>query len=247
MGLKALVITPTTGAPELVDAVKSVIGQTYSDVDHLIVVDGVDFSYRTDRTLEDGGIVVGNRVKRVDLPFNTGGGGFYGHRVMAAFSHLVNHDVVLFLDQDNWFEPNHVESLVKDIKELNVDWTYSLRKVFDKDKNFVCEDNCESLGRWPVWVNEQAYLIDSSSYCFKTDFLRKVGHVWDFGWGADRRFYTVIKEQLKHQNYTCSGLHTLNYRLGGNEGSVQAEFFLEGNIKTLEKYNGKLPWLNQFS
>lgn len=243
--MKALVITPTTGAPELVDAINSVVKQTYKDVDHLIVVDGSDFSLRTDNTLSDGGIIIGNRIRRVDLPFNTGGGGFYGHRVMAAFSHLVNHDVVLFLDQDNWFEPDHVETLIKDIKELNVDWSYSLRKIYDKDKNFVCNDNCESLGRWPVWVNDQAYLIDSSSYCFKTSFIRQFGHIWDFGWGADRRFYTIIKDQLKHQNYTCSGKHTLNYRLGGNEGSVQAEFFIEGNKKTEEKYNGKLPWLSQ--
>jgi len=247
MGLKALVITPTTGSPELVDAIDSVINQTYKDVNHLIVVDGADYSFRTDVTLRDGGIVVGDKIKRTDLPFNTGGNGFYGHRIMAAFSHLVNHDVVLFLDQDNWFEPDHVETMIKEIKQFNLDWTYSLRKIFNKDKTYICDDNCESLGRWPVWVNDQAYLIDSSSYCFKTEFIRKIGHLWDHGWGADRRFYTIVKDQLKHQNYTCTGKHTLNYRLGGNEGSVQSEFFEEGNKKTLEKYNNKLPWLNQFS
>ena len=242
MGLRALVITPTTGAPELVDAIHSVRDQTYLEVDHLIVCDGDRFRERTEHIVYK---VCEGYAQTCFLPYNTGGGGFYGHRIMAAFSHLVNHDVILFLDQDNWYEPNHVETLIKDIKELNVDWTYSLRKVYDKDKNLICEDNCESLGRWPVWVNDQAYLIDSSSYCFKTSFIRQIGHIWDHGWGADRRFYTIVKEQLKHQNYTCTGKHTLNYRLGGNEGSVQAEFFIEGNKKALEKYNGKLPWLSQ--
>lgn len=245
--MKALVITPTTGAPELTDAIKSVINQTYKNVDHLIVVDGFDFSSRVSHALSDGGIVLGNRINRVDIPYNTGGGGFYGHRIMSAFSHLVNHDVVLFLDQDNWFEPTHVESLVEEIKKYNLEWSYSLRKIYDKNQKYICEDNCESLGRWPVWVNEQAHLIDSSSYCFRTDFLRKVGHIWDWGWGADRRFYTILKDQLKHQNYTCTGKHTLCYRLGGNDGSVQKEFFEEGNQKTLLKYNHKLPWLGQFS
>ena len=245
--MKALVITPTTGAPELTDAIKSVINQTYKNVDHLIIVDGFDFSSRVNRALSDGGIVLGNRINRVDIPYNTGGGGFYGHRIMSAFSHLVNHDVVLFLDQDNWFDPTHVESLVEEIKKYNLEWSYSLRKIYDKNQKYICEDNCESLGRWPVWVNEQAHLIDSSSYCFRTDFLRKVGHIWDWGWGADRRFYTILKDQLKHQNYTCTGKHTLCYRLGGNDGSVQKEFFEEGNQKTLLKYNHKLPWLSQFS
>ena len=48
-----LVITPTTGAPELLDAVRSVIGQTYKNVDHLIVVDGAKFTQQTDKTLKD--------------------------------------------------------------------------------------------------------------------------------------------------------------------------------------------------
>lgn len=241
--MKVLVITPTTGAPELVDAVESVQKQTYKDVEHLLVVDGQEFESRTRRVLDN----VVTLPEICVLPYNTGGGGFYGHRIMAAFSHLVNHDYVLFLDQDNWYEPDHVESLIKEIKQFNLDWAYSLRKIYNKEKEYLCDDNCESLGRWPVWVNEGAYLIDVSSYCFKTSFLRNVGHIWDFGWGADRRFYTILKDNLKHQNYTCTGKHTLNYRLGGNEGSVQAEFFTEGNKRTMEKYNGKLPWLGQFS
>lgn len=254
--MKALVITPTTGAPELVDAIRSVTSQTYKNVDHLIVVDGADFSFRTDQVLNTGGIITGGRVRRIDLPFNTGGGGFYGHRVMAAFSHLVNHDFVLFLDQDNWFEPTHVESLINEIQQFNLDWSYSLRKIYDKDRNFICDDNCESLGRWPVWVDDNAFLIDSSSYCFKTSFIRKVGYHWDHGWGADRRFYTILKEHYKHQNYTCTGNHTLCYRLGGNEGSVQKEFFIEGNQRTNVKYlhgdngtanRGRYPWLNPSS
>lgn len=244
---KVLVITPTTGAPELADAIDSVYNQTYKSLEHLIVVDGAEYSTQTTNTLKHAEIMLDDRIKRVDLPFNTGGGGFYGHRIMAAFSHLVNHDYVLFLDQDNWFEPNHVECLVDEINRFNLDWAYSLRKIYSKEKEYLCDDNCESLGRWPAWVNEQAHLIDSSSYCFKTEFFRKVGHLWDFGWGADRRFYLILRDQLKHQNYTCTGKHSMCYRLGGNEGSVQAEFFTEGNQKTLTKYNNKLPWLDQLS
>jgi glycosyltransferase involved in cell wall biosynthesis len=241
LGLRALVITPTTGAPELEDAIKSVSSQTYTDVDHLVVCDGEKFKVQTDYIVNK--VCEGSGAQVCYLPYNTGGDGFYGHRIMAAFSHLVNHDVVLFLDQDNWFEPTHVETLVNEIKMFNLDWAYSLRKIYDKDKTYICDDNCESLGRWPVWVNDEAFLIDSSSYCFKTDFIRKIGHTWDWGWGADRRFYTIVKESLKHQNYTSTGKHTLCYRLGGNEGSVTGDFFVEGNKKITEKYKGKLPWV----
>ena len=239
-----LVITPTTGSIELVDAIHSVRDQTIP-VDHLVVCDGNKFKEQTKHIVNK--ICEGSGAEACYLPYNTGGGGFYGHRIMAGFSHLVNHDYVLFLDQDNWFEPNHVETMVKEIERFNLDWCYSLRKIFDKNKNFICDDNCESLGRWPAWVNENAFLIDSSSYCFKTSFLKQVGYVWDHGWGADRRFYTILKDLFKHQNYTCTGNHTLCYRLGGNEGSVTAEFFFEGNEKTKQKYDGKYPWLSQLS
>lgn len=238
-----LVITPTTGSPELVDAMRSVQSQTYKNVDHLIVVDGTKFSSYVDKIYNTVEFITDEKIKRVDLPFNTGGGGFYGHRVMAAFSHLVNHDYILFLDQDNWFEKDHVEMLVNECEKYKFDWAYSLRKIYSKDKEYLCEDNCESLGRWPVWVNKDAFLIDSSSYCFKREFLEEVGHLWHHGWGADRRFYTILKEHIKHNNYGCTGKHTLAYRLGGNEGSVNHEFFDEGNMKTLEMYNGNLPWL----
>jgi len=165
---------------------------------------------------------------------------------MAGFGHLINHDYVLFLDQDNWFEPDHVESLINTIETKELDWAYSLRQIFDKDKNYITVDNCESLGRWSAWVNKDAYLIDTSSYCFKTSFYRQVCHIWDHGWGGDRRFYTILKDHIKHDNYACSGKYTLNYRLGGNDGSVQAGFFIDGNRKQAEIYPEGYPW-NQYT
>jgi glycosyltransferase involved in cell wall biosynthesis len=243
LGLSILVITPTTGSPELVDAVYSVLNQTNKEVEHLLVVDGVEFSSRVDEVLNDARIITGGKVKRIDLPFNTGKNGFYGHRIMAGFGHLIDHDYVLFLDQDNWFEPGHVDSLINKIESKNLDWAYSLRQIFDKDKKYVTADNCESLGRWPAWVGENVYLIDTSSYCFKTSFYRQVCHIWDFGWGGDRRFYNILKDHIKHDNYACTGEFTLSYRLGGNEGSVNQEFFDEGNKKMHTKYAGKYPWI----
>lgn len=238
---KVLVITPTTGAPEVEQACRSILNQTV-ETEHLLVCDGEQFREKVQWMVDK--VVDHPRVKACYLPYNTGGNGFYGHRIMAAFSHLVNHDYLLFLDQDNWYELDHVESLITEIEKYKFDWAYSLRKIYSKDGNYLIDDNCESLGRWPVWVDNDSYLIDSSSYCFKTEFIRKVGHIWDFGWGADRRFYMSIKT---HRNYGCNGKHTLCYRLGGNEGSVQKEFFETGNQVTSLKYDGKFPWLAQFS
>jgi glycosyltransferase involved in cell wall biosynthesis len=244
--MSILVITPTTGAPELADAMRSVQFQTYKNIEHLIVVDGTKFSSNVDRVYNNVEFITDEKIKRIDLPFNTGGGGFYGHRIMAGFGHLINHDYVIFLDQDNWFEKDHVETLINKIESSNLDWAYSLRQIFDKDKTFITVDNCESLGRWPAWVGPDVHLIDTSSYCFKTSFYRQVCHIWDYGWGGDRRFYTILKNHIKHDNYACTGKYTLNYRLGGNDGSVQASFFIDGNKHQEGIYPGchprSFPW-----
>lgn len=245
MGLKkVLVIIPTTGSPELADSVRSIINQDYENTHLLLVVDGPQFSNNVTNVLNDLGIVgYGSKIFRCDLPFNTGGGGFYGHRIMAAFGHLIpDYNYVLFLDQDNWYDTNHVSSMIGSIEENKWDWCYSLRKVYDKDKNYLLNDDCESLGKWPIWTDEKSYLIDTSSYCFNTSFFAMLSHIWNFGWGADRRFYHIISNDVGHKNYGCTGQYTLNYRLGGNEGSVTKEFFLEGNKKTAARYKGVYPW-----
>jgi len=239
MGLNnALVIIPTTGDEIVANAIKSVLQQTV-DVDLLLVCDGDNFKSAVENIVTE---FYDDRIKSCYLPFNTGGGGFYGHRVMAAFGHLIPHEYVLFLDQDNWFQPDHVEKCLAEIKRFNFDYVYSLRRIHDMNGNYVCDDNCESLGRWPVWVNEDAFLVDTSSYCYKTEFFSQVSYLWHHGWGADRRFFTILKDHFKHKNFGCTGHYTLNYRCGGNEGSVQPEFFLQGNAQMEEKYKGKYPW-----
>lgn len=240
--MSVLVITPTTGAPELADAMRSVQCQTYKKIEHLVVVDGTKFSSNVDRVYNYVEFITDEKIKRVDLPFNTGGSGFYGHRIMAGFGHLTNHDYIIFLDQDNWFEPDHVETLINIIESKNLDWAYSLRQIVDKDKNFITADNCESLGRWPAWVGSDVHLIDTSAYCFKTSFYRQVCHLWDYGWGGDRRFYAILKDHFNHDNYACTGKYSLNYRLGGNDGSVQASFFIDGNKHQEGVYPGSYPW-----
>jgi glycosyltransferase involved in cell wall biosynthesis len=236
------VITPTIGSPKLTDAMQSVLAQTYEHISHLIVVDGSQYfeavtkhAYvpKQDRSIAS--ITV--------TPNNTGGvgDGFYGHRIYAAYPHLINTDYIFFLDEDNWYQPNHVETLVKTLGEGN-QFAYSLREVYDENKNYLCDDNCESLGKWPIWFkhNDPEYLIDTSSFAFTREFLIQVCHLWHWGWGGDRRFYNIVRDKAKHDT---SGKHTLCYRLDGNTNSVKPDFFEQGNEENHKRYNGKFPWI----
>lgn len=240
------VITPTIGQEYVCKAIESVQAQSYKNVNHLIVVDGHEFAEQFRKT-----VVYENLPQNVQIsiaPYNTGGGGFYGHRVYAAYPHLINTDYIAFLDEDNWFEPDHIKSLVDTIETQNLDWAYSLRNIYSKEGEFIAEDCCESLGKWPIFwadMRNPEFLVDTSSYLFKREVLNETAHHWHFGWGGDRRFYYIISNHYEKFKYHTNGKHTMNYRLDDamekKYGSL--DFFFDGNKKVLERHGGKYPWL----
>jgi glycosyltransferase involved in cell wall biosynthesis len=232
-----VVITPTIGSDKLADAIDSVQNQTYGNVQHLLVLDGYQYLHKAPQVDRD-------NLKMIMLPWNTGktGGNFYGHRIYAGVPHLLNADYIFFLDEDNWYESDHVASLV-DVLDRGNDFAYSLRKIFNPDKSYVADDNCEALGKWPIYFthHDPQYLIDTSSFAFKREFLQKTCHLWHSGWGGDRKyFYSVL---AGNPNWDTNYKHTLCYRLDGNPKSVNEEFFIKGNAEQLKHYNGELPWL----
>jgi glycosyltransferase involved in cell wall biosynthesis len=236
-----VVITPTIGSPKLADAIESVANQTYKNIEHLIVVDGDQYFDSTVNVLP---FNPNSNMKILPLPWNTGGTGgkFYGHRIYAGVPHFLNADYVFLLDEDNWYEPDHVRTLVEVLDRGN-DFAYSFRKIYSPDKTYIADDNCEALGKWPIYFshNDPQYLVDTSSFAFNTKFLQKTCHFWHSGWGGDRRYlYSVLAQNPK---WDTSHNHTLCYRTDANPNSPDADFFIKGNEQQLEHYKGKLPWL----
>lgn len=233
--MKVAVVTPTIGTPYLSQCVQSVEEQTYDDLTHYIFLDGEkEYGNKIWHQLEDA-----KRIKTIRLEENIGKG-WYGHRVYAASSFLVNADIICYLDEDNWFDRDHIENLVKTINDNNLDWAYSFRKIYDKEGNYICEDNCESLGKWPIYFSDDNFHIDTSSFAVKQSVAVNIGHSWYGQWGADRKFFFNLKKYFP--KYDCSLKHSLCYRLDGNPNSVSKEFFDDGNKVNLERYNGSLPW-----
>lgn len=236
---KATVIIPTTAAESVVKSIKSVLNQSIP-TECYVVIDGRDnvpkfYSQIVDQIKE---LENPDRLHVSILPINVGANGFYGHRVYSAFTHLVNTEYVLYLDQDCWFEENHVESVIKEIEATNSQWGYSLRKICDKEGTFICNDDCESLGLWrPVM---QYNHIDTNCYCLKTADAIRISQAWHGGWGQDRVFFRAVSQFFT--KYVCSGKYTVNYMLDGNDGSVKSEFFVNWNSVVEKQYNGKFPW-----
>jgi GT2 family glycosyltransferase len=242
--MSATVIIPTTGDRKVVRALRSAESQTY-DPDVYVIVDGREYLAPFHDTMAKKNYIFGSKVNICTLPKNVGADGFYGHRIFSAFAHLVNTDYVLFLDQDNSYRYDHVNSLVSMLDaDPDLDFVYSLRNIYDAKGEFVCRDDCESLGKWPVWnsVPESPhYHVDTSAYCFRTSWLVRIADAWHGGYAQDRKFYNMVRDQ-RHE---CSGKYTLNYYLGSSETSASAEFFTHGNYILGSEYsqrNEEFPW-----
>jgi glycosyltransferase involved in cell wall biosynthesis len=234
--MSATVIIPTTGSPELRDAIESVLNQSYKDTTCYVVVDGeenlekaIEIKCKFPET---------NRLVMATLPINVGAKGFYGHRVYAAFTHLVNTDYVMYLDQDNWMYKSHVAKCIETIETRNLDWCYSLRQIFKKNGEFVCFDDCESLGKWQTYHG--IHHIDTNSYCVKTKIAIQLATAWHGGWGQDRVFLQAVTQHFP--KWDCTNEYTSCYRVDGGQGSVTEEFFINGNAIMNERYNGIFPW-----
>jgi len=228
-----MVITPTTGKDTVMKAIESVAQQTIP-TEHLIVEDGKNVEKEGLWRFE---LLLGSsNAKTITLPENVGGDGWYGHRVYAAMPLMVNADYILFLDEDNWFEPNHVETMLNKIKSKDLMWAYSLRRICDERGEYVCDDDCESLGRYPTFYDSNLNFVDTNCYCFRREFLVTVAHSFYGQWGADRPFYKAASAALPA--FGCTGEATVNYRAPER----LFKMFAEGNKLMKQAYKPLLPW-----
>lgn len=241
--MSVTVITPTTGMDTLEQAIKSVRDQ---NAEHLVVVDGVQFAEKTIR------IVNANehpRLRFVLIPENTGNpprhfnpdynGRFYGHRIYGAMTNVINTKHIMFLDEDNWYEPNHVSSMIGLIEHNNLEWAYSLRRIVDAQGNYICDDNCDSLGIFPNYMNIP--FVDMNCYCLSTELLLKVASIFQIpSYNCDRALYKkLVAACSDYDKFGGTGKHTVNYRVT-KEG--QADWFINGNKKMQEIYK-TFPWI----
>src|ERR1019366_5800107 len=116
---RAAILIPTTGAATVKRAIESCLTQTYDDVQIVVVVDGSQHEEEFARNTNG---LSDPRLHTVVLPENVGAEDYYGHRIYGGFSHLVNAHYVLFLDQDNFFDPDHVAAQVAAIEKKDLDW-----------------------------------------------------------------------------------------------------------------------------
>lgn len=230
----AAVVTVTNGKrmDQLIQCRNSIANQTYPCEHYILCDSDLDVFLDIDKRFSARVCYWDNQI---------GGNGWAGQRWLAAAPHLITEDVTFFCNDDDWYEENHVQTIMDRI-EQGYDWAYSFRKIHDQEGNFVCLDNCEALGEAAdTWNIPGHRFVDWCMWGMKTNLLRQISIVLnDPSPQVDRTFYATAKQLFPH--FTSTNQHTFNFRLGGTCG-VQKEFFEFGNGEMLKRFNGKLPWI----
>ena len=246
--MKVTVITATTGNPLLAGCLRSVAEQTHPDVTHLLVGDGPEHWEKIEKICQQANFPNGTNQFYLQLPYPIGKDRWNAHRIYPAATYMAEGDFIMYLDEDNVLEPNHIKSLVKLVTEKNLQWAYSLRKIIDKDGNYLCHDDCESLGKWASVLDPRDFFVDVNCYFVRRDVAVAITPAWYRKFRepgqpeVDRVLAQVLMNNFKQ--YDCTHEYSLLYTVGNTQHSVQKEFFERGNAAMLQRYDGKLPWKN---
>lgn len=245
------VITSTIGRAELERAIVSVQQQTYP-CKHYVFVDGEQYFDKVKA------LALQEKYPNVIftfLPMNTGAGGWTNSSINAIAPFLVKEDILCYLDDDNWYEHHHIQSIIDGFNSYaDVEVVYNLRRLMKEDGEFLCNDNVESLGFWgfkKIVYNVSFNKVDEILH----SYIHRTGHVdtnciamtkqvaqelSPFWIKAKNNDYMVFQQCLKQKKVMVStGQRTVNYILNienNNFVDVFEKFKVEETQKLEFKY-----------
>lgn len=170
------VVTPTVGRSTVLDAVASVFAQAETLRIQLLI--GVDAPIAPFgdliRRLESGPPNVTSYLFYPGYSTSVRHGGLHPARdggvLRSVLTYLANAQYVAYLDDDNWWDAEHLQSLLGAIAGKS--WAFSHRWfIHPVTRKVVCEDTWESVGpgkglfreRFGGWVDPNCLLLDKMS------------------------------------------------------------------------------------
>ena len=182
----------------------------------------------------------------LSLPYNTGAGGYNGHRIYGAATYLANGRYLCFFDEDNWYDPHHISSMMGVLTTRGLQWVHALRKIIDNEGRVIGRDNCQSLGRWAAWDDPARHLVDVNCYLIRCDIAVKLSPIWQYHSikGFNRGPDFVLCENLlkRFPDFDSSGHYTVNYKVENTASSARASYFVMGNEVMRQRFPDGFPW-----
>ncbi len=199
------VVMPTLLRPTILRAVDSVFRQDFSGTIHLVIgIDAID---------GDPGAVARIRetcpanvtVTVFDPGFSTARrhGGIHpagdGGALRTILSYLANAPRIAYLDDDNWWAPDHLSSLTDAIEGRG--WAFSYRWFVDPATGeAICEDRWESVGPGRgVFAEKAGGFVDPNTLMIDKTICEPVLRWWSVpmfpqnGTGADRNVFNALR------------------------------------------------------
>lgn len=215
------VIIPTTLAATLPQAVQSVFDQDFPGRIQILI--GIDVAKGSREALNAliAACPANVTIDVLDLGYSTAArhGGVhtcgYGGSLRSALSFLANSRYVAYLDDDNWWAPDHLSSLLTAIEGHA--WAYSARWMVDpRNSRPVCIDTWESVGPDAgVFAKNFGGFVDTSSLMIDKLVCASVLPLWShsvltYGDGEDRLVFAALRKSFPG---APSGAATSFYRI----------------------------------
>ncbi len=227
----AAVIITTLLRPSLVEAVKSVYAQ--ENTGRIQILIGVDKSASEgSMPMGDLELLIQSAPGNVAVTFLNPGystserhGGIHenysGGAIHAILSFLANSHYLTYLDDDNWYAPNHIASLKNVIGEKP--WAFTHRYyVHEVTGAVLVRDNIESLGpERGIHVERFGGFVDTNCYMLHKPRAQSIFHLWSthvpgdsVRMSCDRRIFNALRETP----YGDTGMPTVYYRINPADG-----------------------------
>lgn len=203
MKSKILVCMPTYHSPiEWIErAVNSLLIQTHEDFECFIVKDGCKkddlncgICQQTKKFCKN---IQDKRFNFFMLPAHCGGAG-WGPRNFAVDNS--KNELIAYLDDDNWYEPNHLESLYRLFKDPDLELAYTGTRLYDSNLNIL---GC----RVHPFAPKQGY-IDTSEMMHKRYLVEKYAK-WRFVTKGND--WDVVSRWPSNLKWNHTGIVTLNF------------------------------------
>lgn len=170
------VITPTYNRAEyLGNSIESVLSQTYSDFELIIVDDNPNESEARKKTEEVIKKYSDPRIRYIRNPMNLGGAAARNRGIDEARG-----EYIAFLDDDDMYLPDRLDAQYKQMVENDWDVCVMDGATFKYETGEPVSERHQHL--WDGMTNEELirshlmyHISGTNSFMFRTDFIRKIG------------------------------------------------------------------------
>jgi hypothetical protein len=241
----AAVVVPTVLRPSLSRAVESVYAQELHGRIHLLI--GVDAAEGDRRSLDR--LVLARpdhvAVTVMDLGYSTSRrhGGLHpahdGGALRTILSYAANSARIAYLDDDNWWHPEHLVRLLAALDGEDADWAFAYRWYVEPESlEILCIDEWESVGPGRgIYAVKKGGFTDPSTLMIDKTHCEPVLRLWGVPAGDRRRMdadRTVFAALARGHKWAATGHATAYYvidpadpvhdiRLGLMEGRLKAK------------------------